>query len=201
MGGIRSWALHRTSLWASALSCGCQPHRNLATQSGRPGTEPQQHLVPVRYLRTVGAAYQRFEANRSAADADSAERRVSVAELAAGGSSDRQAPGEGLVAAMAAVPSLYFQEHFSLSRRAEPTSRSRCKCILPSPLAQGTVCKDEASMHPAWPRCTAVCSAVFEIGAGAHSTAHTEAVPAAISLTAAGRGLRPSCDCDRMPLT
>jgi len=80
----------------------------------------------------VGAAYQRFEANRSASDADSAERRVSVAELAAGGSGDRQAPGEGLVAAMAAVPSLYFQEHFSLSRRAESTSQTCRGFTLPS---------------------------------------------------------------------
>jgi len=78
----------------------------------------------------VGAAYQRFEANRSAADADDAERRVSVAELAAGGSGDRQAPGEGLVAAMAAVPSLYFQEHFSLSRRAAAVAAHAVNSLL-----------------------------------------------------------------------
>ena len=70
----------------------------------------------LRYLRTTGAAYQRFVANRASAAAESAERRVSVAELSAGGGGDRQAPGEGLVAAMSAVPSLFFQEHFSLSR-------------------------------------------------------------------------------------
>ena len=70
-----------------------------------------------RYLRTTGAAYKRFAANRASAAADSAERRVSIAELSAGGGGgDRQAPGEGLVAAMTAVPSLFFQEDFSLSR-------------------------------------------------------------------------------------
>ena len=112
-------------------------------------TQPSTHSAdnrtlascPVyRYLRSVGAAYQRFAANRSAADAGGAERRVSVAELAAGGSGDRQAPGEGLVAAMAAVPSLYFQEHFSLSRRARsrkppvprdrPVTASRSDCCV-----------------------------------------------------------------------
>ncbi len=59
----------------------------------------------LRYLRTTGAAYQRFAANRASGAAESAERRVSVAELSAGGG-DRQAPGEAL----------FFQEHFSLSR-------------------------------------------------------------------------------------
>ena len=122
-------------------SDGCRSHSDLDTQPRRSRTGPQ-HLLRNRYLRSVGAAYQRFEANRSAADADGAERRVSVAELAAGGSGDRQAPGEGLVAAMAAVPSLYFQEHFSLSRRAQLTSRcavgSSCLSSLPEQLFCGS---------------------------------------------------------------